>query len=63
VGLWTGVENLFGNIAGIPAPLVTGFLIADTGSYAPGFDLAVVALVAGMISYWFVVGELKKPEP
>jgi MFS transporter, ACS family, D-galactonate transporter len=63
VGLWTGVENLFGNIAGVLAPLVTGFLIADSGSYAPGFDLAVGALVAGMISYWFVVGELKKPEP
>ncbi|HUY14008.1 MAG TPA: MFS transporter [Terriglobia bacterium] len=59
VGLWTGFENLFGNLAGTLAPLVTGVLIAHTGSYSPGFDLAVLVLVAGVASYWFLVGELK----
>ncbi|MGH9406360.1 MAG: MFS transporter [Terriglobia bacterium] len=58
VGLWTGFENLFGNIAGILAPLLTGILIASTGSYKPGFDLAVFVLVAGIAFYWLVVGKL-----
>jgi MFS transporter, ACS family, D-galactonate transporter len=61
IGLWTGIENFVGNLAGILAPLATGFLIAWTGSYFPGFALAAVVLVAGLISYWFIVGELKPP--
>ena len=59
VGLWTGVENFSGNIAGVIAPLTTGFLISWTGSYFPGFALAAVTLVIGLLAYWFIVGELK----
>jgi ACS family D-galactonate transporter-like MFS transporter len=59
VGLWTGFENFSGNIAGILAPLLTGILISRTGSYSPGFQLAVVVLLCGLASYWFIVGELK----
>jgi len=58
VGLWTGFENLFGNIAGVLAPIITGFLIARTGSYSPGFMLAALTLIAGLLCYWFIVGEL-----
>ncbi len=58
VGLWTGFENLFGNVAGVLAPIVTGFLIARTGSYAPGFLLAALTLIAGLGCYWFIVGDL-----
>lgn len=59
VGLWTGFENFAGNIGGVLAPLVTGLLIARTGSYAPGFALAAITLVGGLLSYWFVVGDLR----
>ncbi len=59
VGLWTGIENLVGNTAGILAPIVTGFLVAWTGSYLPGFALAVVVLLVGLLAFWCVVGELK----
>lgn len=62
VGLWTGIENFAGNIAGILAPLLTGLLISRTGSYFPGFALAAAVLLAGLASYWFVVGELIPPE-
>jgi MFS family permease len=58
VGIWTGVENFAGNIAGSIAPLTTGFLISWTGSYFPGFALAAVTLVAGLLAYWFIVGRL-----
>lgn len=59
VGLWTGFENFFGNIGGVLAPLVTGYLISRTGSYAPGFALAAVTLLAGLLSYWLIVRELR----
>jgi len=69
VGIWTGFENFAGNIGGVLAPLVTGFLIASTHTYLPGFALAAGVLVAGILAYWCVVGELKPasttntPEP
>jgi MFS transporter, ACS family, D-galactonate transporter len=59
VGTWTGIENFGGNIGGILAPLVTGLLIARTGTYLPGFALAAGVLAAGILAYWFIVGELK----
>jgi nitrate/nitrite transporter NarK len=58
VGIWTGFENLAGNIGGILAPILTGILIARTGTYLPGFALAAGVLVAGLLAYWFIVGEL-----
>jgi MFS transporter, ACS family, D-galactonate transporter len=59
VGIWTGAENFAGNLAGIAAPLAVGFLITSRGSYLPGFQLASIILLAGVLAYWFVVGELK----
>ncbi len=61
VGLWTGFENFAGNLGGVLAPLLTGFLISRTGSYAPGFALAAVTLLAGILCYWFIVGDLRSP--
>jgi len=62
VGIWTGAENFAGNLAGIIAPLAVGFLITSFGSYVPGFELASIVLFAGVLAYWFVVGDLKPPE-
>jgi ACS family D-galactonate transporter-like MFS transporter len=59
VGLWTGFENFAGNLGGVLAPLVTGVLISRTGSYAPGFGLAAITLLAGLFSYNFIVGDLR----
>jgi ACS family D-galactonate transporter-like MFS transporter len=61
VGIWTGAENFAGNLAGIIAPLAVGFLITSHGSYVPGFELASFILLAGVLPYWFVVGNLQRP--
>ena len=58
LGIWTGFENFAGNIGGVLAPVATGFLIARTGTYLPGFALAAGVLVVGLIAYWFIVGDL-----
>jgi MFS family permease len=62
VGIWTGAENFAGNLAGIIAPLAVGFLITSHGSYVPGFELASIVLFAGVPAYWFVVGDLQRPD-
>ena len=59
IGLWTGVYNFVGNIAGILSPLITGFLIAKTGSYTPPFVLAAVLVAVGPLAFWLIVGDLK----
>jgi MFS family permease len=59
VGVWTGFENFTGNVGGVIAPAATGLLIARTGSYLPGFALAALVLLTGLLAYWFIVGELK----
>jgi MFS transporter, ACS family, D-galactonate transporter len=62
IGIWTGAENFAGNLAGIIAPLAVGSLIRRSGSYVPGFELGSIILLAGLLPYWFLVGELK-PQP
>ncbi len=61
IGSWAGIQSFAGNLGGISA-LVTGFLIGRTGSYLPGFVLGPVILVAGLLAYWFIVGELRPPQ-
>ena len=58
IGLWTGVYNFVGNIAGILSPLITGFLIAKTGSYTPPFILAAALIAIGPLAFWLIVGQL-----
>jgi MFS family permease len=59
VAAWAGFQNFAGNVGGILAPLVTGFLIARTGSYMPGFVIAALILALGLLPYWLLVSELK----
>ena len=47
------------NTVEVLAPLVTGFLISVTGSYRPAFALGTGILLAGVLSYWLIVGEMK----
>jgi ACS family D-galactonate transporter-like MFS transporter len=61
IGLWTGVYNTVGNIAGILSPIITGFLIATTGSYTPPFVLAAALIAVGPLAYWFIVGDISRP--
>jgi MFS family permease len=58
VGLWTGVFNFVGNVAGTLTALMTGHLIDRTHSYTTAFVLAAVAIAAGQFSFWFIVGRL-----
>jgi len=63
IGLWTGVYNFVGNIAGILSPLITGLLIERTGSYTPPFVLAAALIALGPLALWLIVRELKPADP
>src|SRR6478672_3239559 len=59
IGLWTGVYNFVGNIAGILSPLITGLLIERSGSYTPPFVLAAALIALGPLAIWFIVRDLR----
>jgi MFS family permease len=58
-GRWTGVQNSFGNMAGIVAPALTGVIVNNTHSYALAFIAAALASAIGGLSFLFVVGKIE----
>jgi len=58
-GRWTGLQNFFGNLAGVIGPTLTGFVIDRTGRFFLAFVImAIVALLAAF-SWICVVGPVK----
>jgi MFS family permease len=58
-GRWTGLQNFMGNIAGIVAPVVTGFLVQHTGTFFYAFLLAGFMSLLGAASWLFLLGPLE----
>jgi ACS family D-galactonate transporter-like MFS transporter len=59
-GRWTGLQNFAGNLAGIVAPALTGFVLERTGHfYWPFAILSLVALI-GSLSWLFLVGPVRE---
>ena len=46
-GKWTGLQNGFANLAGVLAPLVTGWIMQVTGQFYLAFVVAAVVAMAG----------------
>jgi len=59
VGMFGSVMNCIGNLMGIAAPIVTGFIAGGTGSFAIGFIIAAVVLVIGILSFVFLMGKIE----
>jgi MFS transporter, ACS family, D-galactonate transporter len=62
IGLTGGVFNLCANLAGIVTPLVVGFVVSATGSFEWGLGFISVVALIGVLSYVFVVGDVKRVE-
>ena len=52
---WVGLQNAFANCAGIVAPLITGFVVDRTGSFADAFLFAGVVSLIGAIGWGVIV--------
>jgi len=64
VGTIGGIMNLSNQIAGIAAPIVTGFIVAGTHSYSAAFLAAAAFLLLGIAAYVFLLGNMAPiPEP
>jgi ACS family D-galactonate transporter-like MFS transporter len=61
-GLTTGLFNFCTNLAGIVTPLLVGYVVTTTGSFA--WALAVIGCIAlsGALSYVFLVGDVRRVE-
>jgi MFS transporter, ACS family, D-galactonate transporter len=61
IGRVTGVQNCAASVAGIVAPIFTGWLKQRTGSYEGPMFACCAFLVAGVIAYIFMVKERYAP--
>ncbi len=54
-GRWVGLQNAAGNLAGLIAPAVTGFLVYSTGQFGLAFGLVAALNVLGCLSWVWVL--------
>jgi hypothetical protein len=54
-GRWVGLQNAAGNMAGMVAPIVTGFLVYSTGQFGLAFALVAALNVLGVIGWVWVL--------
>ena len=65
-GRWAGAQNVAGQIAGIVAPLVTGFIVDATGSFSGAFVVSSAILLIAIVSWGLVIQRVEMvtwPEP
>lgn len=58
-GRWSGFQNAVGNVAGIVAPTVTGWIVKETGKFLYAFVVVAAMLAIGAASYLFIVGPIE----
>jgi MFS transporter, ACS family, D-galactonate transporter len=61
-GRWTGVQNFVGNLSGVVAPALTGFVVDRTGQFFWPFAITGGVCLLGAISWVFAVGPVRQVE-
>jgi ACS family D-galactonate transporter-like MFS transporter len=59
-GRWTGLQNFFGNLAGVLGPALTGFVVGRTGRFFLAFVIMAVVAFLAALSWICVVGPVKQ---
>ena len=57
-GKWSGAQNCLGAVAGIIAPIGSGFIVQQTGNFSSAFLVMAVLALVGAASYVFLVGSI-----
>ncbi len=60
VGRWCGLQNGFGNIAGVIGPALTGFTVDWTGHFQVAIIITATVCLLGAFVWVFLVGEFKQ---
>jgi MFS family permease len=65
VGKVGGIMNFSNQISGIAAPIITGYVVAATQSFAWAFGVSAAYLLIGIAAYIFMLGKIEPmpPEP
>jgi len=58
-GRWTGLQNFMGNLAGVIAPVITGFVVQRTGHFFWSFAVTAVVVLAGSLVFLFCLGAVE----
>lgn len=61
-GLCAALFNTFGNTAGITTPIVIGYLVQGTGSFASALVFVSANALIAIVCYLFVVGKIQRFE-
>ncbi len=59
-GRWTGFQNFVGNLAGVAAPTVTGFVLQRTGHYYWAFVVLAAVSFIGTFAWVFLIGPVEQ---
>jgi MFS family permease len=54
-----GIMNFVANLPAILAPIITGYLVGNSQSFRRPFLVAAAVLVAGILSYIFLLGKIE----
>jgi MFS family permease len=54
-GRWVGIQNTLGNLAGIIAPALTGFIVDWTGHFTLAFVAAALVGILGFIGWVLMI--------
>src|SRR5215469_571576 len=60
VGRWAGLQNGFGNLAGIMGPALTGFTVDWTGRFQVAIGITAAVCLVGALVWLFLVGEFRE---
>ncbi len=64
VGTLASIANFSGQLGAIFAPVITGYIVAATRSFASAFVIATVVLLLGIAGYGLLLGRIELiPEP
>jgi len=55
-GQWTGLQNSIGKLGGVISPIVTGWIVSQTGSFYLAFGAASISLLLSALIYGVWLG-------
>ena len=58
-GRWSGLQNFVGNLAGVTAPAITGFVVDKTGEFFWAFAVSAGVALIGSTMYLFLLGPVE----
>jgi MFS transporter, ACS family, D-galactonate transporter len=60
VGAVSGIVNFSGQLAAISAPIITGYIVSATHSFASAFAISTAVLFLGIVGYIFLLGRIER---